>query len=105
MSELHNSSRGGTQTKPTTSCRSRVRNQSSAIRFEDSDEISGLLEALWQSKIFFPLKDAVTTSFVSKSWLKAWTDFSALEFHFDHNGEDALEILIKSNDNSLLVLK
>ncbi|KAF7841281.1 uncharacterized protein G2W53_003579 [Senna tora] len=41
-------------------------------------------------------------SFVLDSWL---TYFPVIEFHFDHNDRDTLEILVKSIDDSLLVLK
>ncbi|KAF7812210.1 F-box/LRR-repeat protein [Senna tora] len=87
------------------SCRSRVRNQSSAIKFEDSSEISRLPNALWQSILFLPLEDAFTMSSVLNSWLRGWTNFPVLEFHFDNNDGDALEILVKSIDESLLGLR
>ncbi|KAF7844499.1 putative F-box/LRR-repeat protein [Senna tora] len=63
-------------------------------------------KALWQNIFqYLSLEDAVTTSSISKTWLRAWTYFPILEFHFDQEYRDALEILLKSIDDSLLVLK
>ncbi|KAF7841058.1 F-box/LRR-repeat protein [Senna tora] len=68
--------------------------------------MSRLPEALWQNIFqYLPLEDAATTSPISKTWLRAWKYFPILEFHFNHEYRDTLEILLKSIDDSLLVLK
>ncbi|KAF7844498.1 putative F-box/LRR-repeat protein [Senna tora] len=68
--------------------------------------MSCLPEALWQNIFqYLPLEDAVITSLISKTCLRAWTYVPILEFHFDYKYRDALEILLKSIDDSLLILK
>ncbi|KAF7841060.1 uncharacterized protein G2W53_003358 [Senna tora] len=83
---------------------SRLTNQSSTVKFNDAEDVRGTLAK--HTLVVASINLVTMSSLLQIRGLKHGHTFSSSSIpFFDHNDGDVLEILVKSIDDSLLVLK